>query len=75
MLLLDIKCHREICNIILGYTSLVPCNLCLKNKKGGHLRMFSLKKVYYDVILQGNGLLIWKINECNDAKSQEIKIR
>lgn len=37
--------------------------------------MFSLKKVYYDVILQGNGLFIWKINEYNDAKSQEIKIR
>ncbi|KAF5140697.1 protein fam72a [Vairimorpha ceranae] len=65
----------KICNIILGYTILAPCDLCLQNKNNGHLWMFSLNKVYYDIILQGNSLLIWKINECNDAKSQEIKIR
>ncbi|WUR03236.1 protein FAM72A [Vairimorpha necatrix] len=63
------------CLIVLGYNILVPCKLCLRNKNNGHLWMFDIKKVYYDIIIRGMRVIRWIKNIIEEYEDIEIKIR
>lgn len=72
-LLTNIICKK--CGSIVGYNIVRPCYTCLNDKNNGHLWMFDISSINYDVRINGLKILKWVNNICEGENDEEIKIR
>ncbi|EOB13442.1 hypothetical protein NBO_73g0008 [Nosema bombycis CQ1] len=68
----NIKC--EGCNCLIGYTILIPCLLCLKDKNNGHLWMFDMFAVTPTIQITGLNVLKW-VTDNTVNEETELKMR
>lgn len=68
----NVKCNS--CNSLVGYTIVLPCALCLRDKNNGHLWMFDLCAITSTIRIHGLKVLRW-ISDAKVDDDKEIKIR